>query len=449
MRRWKTWLLFGALVWVGGGTLTYFFGYADDRRFFIPGPTTHGHYQIELKCDACHTPMMGVKTDACNTCHAAELAAVNDTHPRTKFTDPRNAELRTRLDADECVACHREHRPDHTHAMGVSQPEDLCFHCHQEIGKERPSHAGLGFKTCATAGCHNFHDNTALYEDFIAKHTGEPDTRERAARLIRVAAALAPGAKPLTGADRVVPAGIVADQQLIYEWEQSAHARAGVNCAECHQAGDTNKPWIAQPSETSCARCHDHAVQGFLGSRHGMRLAAGLSALTPTDARLPMRADAAHRTMTCNACHGTHRYDTRTAAVDACLRCHDDRHSRAYVGSPHQLTWLAELAGDAAPGTGVSCATCHLPRELHRVGGHDVVRVQHNQNANLRPNEKMIRTACLDCHGYGFVLDALADRALIAANFQGRPGRHLDTVEMVVRRLVSEASRQTTKENQP
>jgi formate-dependent nitrite reductase cytochrome c552 subunit len=246
-----------------------------------------------------------------------------------------------------------------------------------------------------------------------------------------------------------VPAGVNADQHVVYEWEQSAHARAGVNCADCHQAGDPAKPWVAKPSEASCARCHNDAVQGFLGGRHGMRLAAGLPAMTPGESRLPMRADAAHRTMTCNACHDAHRYDTRAAAVDACLKCHDDGHSRAYNGSVHQRTWLAELSGEAAPGSGVSCATCHLPRERHRVDGHDVVRVQHNQNANLRPNEKMIRSTCLDCHGYAFALDALADRALIDANFNGRPARHLETIEMVARRLVSEASPQPKKEIQP
>ncbi len=172
-RRWRTWLIFGTSLWFGTAVLAYFFRFADDRRFFLPGKTSHGHYQIELKCDACHTPLMGVKTDACNRCHGAELAAAHDSHPRTKFTDPRNADLLTKIDAAECVTCHREHRPEQTHAMGVTQPDDYCFHCHQDIAKDRPSHAGLAFSTCATAGCHNFHDNTALYEDFLAQHLGE------------------------------------------------------------------------------------------------------------------------------------------------------------------------------------------------------------------------------------------------------------------------------------
>ena len=58
--------------------------------------------------------------------------------------------------------------------MGLSLPSDYCVTCHSEVGQERQTHAGLGFETCATVGCHNFHDNRALYEDFLLKHAHEP-----------------------------------------------------------------------------------------------------------------------------------------------------------------------------------------------------------------------------------------------------------------------------------
>jgi hypothetical protein len=41
----------------------------------------------------------------------------------------------------------------------------------------------------------------------------------------------------------------------------------------------------------------------------------------------------------------------------------------------------------------------------------------------------------MNCHGLGFSLDALADVALIERNFCGRPSRHLDSLDMVERRL--------------
>jgi predicted CXXCH cytochrome family protein len=448
-RRRRLWILFALTTWAGAGGLAFLFGWAEDRRFLLPGETTAGHHQIELKCSECHTPFLGVRPDACNRCHGAELAAVNDSHPRAKFLDPRHADRLTRLNAADCVTCHREHQPEFTEPMSVTQPQDFCYHCHQDIATERPTHAGLAFTTCATAGCHNFHDNTALYEDFVAKHRHEPETRTPARTRVR-AAPVTPlaGRAPLTAAQRDAPAGVFVDQQLAYDWEQGAHAAAGVNCRDCHQAGGADSPWVERPAHPDCARCHAEETSGFLESRHGMRLAAGLGPMTPALARLAMHAAAGHRELTCNACHGAHRYDTRAAAVESCFRCHDDQHSHAYQRSPHAALWRAETLGAGAPGSGVSCATCHFPRETQRVDGREVIRVQHNQNATLRPNEKMIRPVCLDCHGYAFALDALADRALIDASFAGRPAQSVDTVGFVLRRLAERSPSVTQPEKE-
>jgi hypothetical protein len=59
-----------------------------------------------------------------------------------------------------------------------------------------------------------------------------------------------------------------------------------------------------------------------------------------------------------------------------------------------------------------------------------LVRVQHNQSLNLRPNEKMIRGVCLNCHGLGFSIDVLADTALVQRNFAGQPARHVRSIDM-------------------
>ena len=114
---------------------------------------------------------------ACVSCHGAALKLANNSHPAKKFTDPRNADRLAKLNATLCVTCHREHQPEITGAMGVTLPGDYCFLCHQDIGKERPSHKGLPFSGCTAAGCHNFHDNRAIYEDFLVKHAGEPDIK--------------------------------------------------------------------------------------------------------------------------------------------------------------------------------------------------------------------------------------------------------------------------------
>jgi hypothetical protein len=209
------------------------------------------------------------------------------------------------------------------------------------------------------------------------------------------------------------------------EWAASAHASARVNCSDCHGAADV---WVARPKHAACQRCHESEAKGFLSGMHGMRLADGLtpelSPMTPAQARLPMQPLAAHRELGCQSCHGAHAYDRQHAATDACLDCHADDHSKAYRSSPHADLLAADLAGRAPPGTGVSCATCHLPRQSDGT-------VQHNQNDNLRPNEKMVRGVCLHCHGLEFTLDALADAELVKANFRGRPVQHVRSLDMI------------------
>jgi predicted CXXCH cytochrome family protein len=438
----KRWWLAAGLVMLAlsGYFSTRLFG--DDRRLFLPNTTSHGHYQIELACGTCHTPFDGVKQEACNQCHGEELAAVNDSHPRKKFEDPRNADRLTVLDARYCVTCHVEHQPERTLAMGVTQPVDFCFNCHAEIAKDLPSHKNYAFDGCAAGGCHNYHDNTALYEDFLVKHLNEPATLARpvvAKRDLKPWIKLVStnsSARALTRADADAP-GAMAPKHL-EEWAGSAHARAGVNCRDCHapaQADGARAAWQDQPGAAACATCHEREQQGFQSGRHGMRLAQKLSPMRPELARLPMQTDAHGRELGCSSCHGAHAVNVRRAAVEACVECHDDQHSKAYAGSPHARLWRAEQEKHGAAGSGVSCATCHLPREFHREGDVKGIRVQHNQNANLRPNEKMIRGVCMNCHGLGFSIDALADPVLIQRNFTGQPAAHIESLDLAAARL--------------
>lgn len=406
-----------------------------NRGMFLPGPTTAGHYQIELACANCHTPYAGVPNEKCLACHGEELTAANDSHPKSKFTDPRNAELATRLDATRCVTCHREHAPGMTRPMGVTLPDDYCVTCHADVGTDRPSHEGLAFSTCAAGGCHNYHDNTALYEDFLIAHAGEPDSLARTTLPVRRPA---PAGATRLAADAA--GHVQVDPSRLADLETTSHARAGVNCTGCHLGGKGSGPaagWLAMPGPGECGACHDAELKGFLGGRHGMRLAAGQSPMTPALARRPIQESARGHRLSCSTCHPAHGFDTKRAAFEACIGCHDDRHSRAYAASPHYAAWLREISGASQPGSGVSCATCHLPRAERRVGGETTVLVQHNQNENLRPNEKMLRSVCLNCHGLKFSMEALADPALVATNFTGRPARPLGAIEMATRRAAT------------
>jgi formate-dependent nitrite reductase cytochrome c552 subunit len=206
-------------------------------------------------------------------------------------------------------------------------------------------------------------------------------------------------------------------------WQASAHAAERVNCSRCHASDPARGSFSEQVSDSTCAGCHEAEHRGFQQSRHGMRRALGLPALRVGDARRAMKKAASEREVGCTSCHAGHAFDTRAAAMDACLGCHDDRHSRNHRASAHAELWLADASGQS----GASCATCHLPRVTVGQSTH----VVHNQNDNLRPNEKMARGVCLSCHGLGFSLDALADPVLVQSNFRGEPRAVVESLKMV------------------
>lgn len=444
---WGIWLLatVGLLVWMA----TIMLSDAADKRIFMPGELTAGHYQLQLACAACHGDPLGggeVLQQACIDCHGEDRKKPFDSHPASKFRDPRNADRLGQIDALHCITCHTEHRPEITHKNGVTQPRDLCFHCHQDIAEDRPSHSGMAFTTCTDSGCHNFHNNRSLYTKFLIKHLDEPallqepllPQREFAQLLDQIVE------YPLQQYPQQALSLLDADDNFVFldmqrdtphaDWAATAHAQSGVNCSACHQpkAQDGTQPaWTDHPDEQVCSTCHSLEVERFARGKHGMRLAAGLPALSVSDARLPMRSDAAHESLTCNSCHVAHRYDVRQAAAEACMACHEDKHTLAYEGSPHQQLWQQEVSGELPAGSGVSCAGCHMPRIEFDVNDWLTrVMVDHNQSANLSPNSKMIRSACLNCHGLGFSIDALADQRLIDNNFRGSPSLHIDTMDL-------------------
>ena len=415
------------------------------KRSWLPGETTHGHHQIELDCNACHRPSSrsgptsaDVMQDACIRCHGEQLKNADDTHPAKKFRDPVNAELLETLDAQDCLTCHQEHVPERTAEMGLSMPVDYCWHCHQDIGDNRPSHVGMGHETCATSGCHNYHDNRAIYEKFLDVHFGDPDfiaagqlpSRDTKSmldgELARSYATSKSPAQPLTRGQADAPASLQIEEGLADDWAQTAHASSGVNCSHCHGGTSQGSEWSSEVTMDACGQCHSKQVATFLTGKHGMRLAAGLSPMTPAQARLPMHVGKAHAELDCNACHQGHRFDTAFAASEACLRCHADQHSLAYSTTSHATAWADELSGASPPNTGVSCATCHLPR----LEGEQGVWVNHDQNAGLRPNETMARQVCLHCHGLEFSLSSLADPDAMAKCYGEAPQERIKSVEM-------------------
>lgn len=457
MQRAATWMpwLYWILLLTGLTSYLAYALYEEEADVFLIGAVTHGHHQIELSCSSCHSDAFGggaVLQNACVDCHGADLKQANDAHPKTKFTDPRNADRVELLDARVCITCHVEHHPERVRPMGVTQPDDFCITCHKDIADDRPSHRGLDFASCATGGCHNFHDNRALYEDFLLAHQSEPEQLPVAqvapselGKLMAVV--LEHPLEPVLAAAADAPETVHVEPQHVQDWEQTAHAQAGVNCMGCHSEaieGTGRDVWRERPDMAVCARCHAPETDGFKAGLHGMRLQVGLSPMQPALAQLPMHGTAASKKLNCQSCHSAHRFDVRRAAVESCMGCHDDAHTNNYPDSPHARLWKAELDGRAPAGSGVSCATCHLPRTTHTLEGLSVVLTEHNQNLNLRPNEKMLRSVCMDCHGLAFAIDALADAGLVQSNFTGRPAQHVPSIDWAVRRHAEQEDSSST-----
>lgn len=486
------WLLWTAGTLVIAAVLVTRLLVAGDRTAMLPGETTGVHHQIELSCHTCHDgdPFEGTvkQTKAlnktCTNCHKEELKASNDSHPIKKFKDPRQADLWEKIDGRLCTSCHMEHVPEITTVAGaVTLPMDYCVACHsegeQDVRVNRPSHAALDYTTCASSGCHNYHDNKALYEDFLAKHGQDPWMTSAPVSALAIEARSRTRPDDVTLYLAAVDAPEVGrDPKIEQDWAHSAHAVAEVGCADCHArkaktAQEIEEQWLAEVDMKTCARCHRGEASTFAQGRHGMRnhpelakprkadkqirsltgykvekesrvatLLAFLDDPAPpakmsvADARVDLHPDA-HGELTCSTCHAPHEADIRKAAVESCTSCHADDHSAAYEGSPHHDLWEAELANDLPPGSGVTCATCHMPRMEDDETGEPFV--QHNQNATLRPNEKMIRPVCMDCHGLPFAIDALADPALVANNFRGQPSVHIESVTWALRRVETEA----------
>jgi hypothetical protein len=404
------------------------------RQLFLPGRTSDGHHVLEAACHSCHVGFGGVPNEQCTACHKAEL--VEDTHSVRIFDDPRWASTLESIDALTCITCHREHM---VAAGGVTAPLEFCFPCHDDVVEKRANHKGLAADSCGNAGCHNYHDNTGLNTAFLKRHSGEPD--------MRVPAKLPEWGSPMpltiTGAAPEYPASMPVSEELIAAWQRSIHAANEVGCTDCHQ--NAGGRFIRTVKESGCERCHRYEVESFHAGKHGVPLKLDLAALGPEHARLPMKAGGGRRPrhLGCATCHDPHSVDTPHAAVEACLTCHNDSHSRAFKDSKHFALFAAESGSGRVGPQAVTCATCHLPRTKIEADDGSRVAVNHNNTFTLRPRDRMVKEVCLACHGLEFAMNSIYDDRLIEINFQGRPARRHRTLEMIEAVVTEEKAQET------
>lgn len=463
------WILWGLLSVSIASYFLYTLLASEDKSELLIGDTSHGHYQIELACNSCHIDAFGgteVLQQACMNCHADELEQAHDSHPKKKFIDPREAYRLEIIDARYCISCHTEHQEEQAHPMGVTLPDDYCYHCHEDVIEDRESHKDLAFDSCASSGCHNFHDNRALYEDFLVKNANKPWLDQTAKMLAanNASSNFQHYKESFAPTNELVRKGIKAlnqkksaeNKDVTDSWTHTSHAQASVECSDCHTNGK-NQLWIDKPNHEQCINCHQQESEGFFAGKHGMRLSpdvdAKLDAIRPIESHLEFNENAHNAQQGCNSCHNAHEFNTQFASVDACLQCHNDTHSKAFLSSPHGNLWKQASLLEIDESQAVSCATCHLPRIEKATSGIKVdkgntesnnfskslqnktsVIVEHNQNFYLRPNEKMIRPVCMKCHSLSFSIDALADQLLIENNFSGQPSKHIPSIDWALER---------------
>ncbi|MFL0798728.1 MAG: cytochrome c3 family protein [Cellvibrionaceae bacterium] len=450
-----TWLLWVVVTLVLAGYYGNTLFLSEDKSELLIGDASHGHYQIEMACTSCHTEAFGgteILQNACTGCHQEDLDNAHDSHPKKKFTDPREAYRLEILDARYCISCHTEHQDEQTRAMGVTLPDDFCWHCHKDVADTRKSHEDLAFDSCASAGCHNYHDNRALFENFLVANANQPWLNVIAQIPNATHASLTAKRDVITKVKTPEARQVIEDNpEILAHWPDTVHGAANIDCGGCHIGSNTEaETWIAKPNLAQCQTCHQQEAKGFTEGKHGMRLAGAIATVDAAKPELePMspalnrgalkfHKNSEHAQQGCNSCHKAHDYDRNFAKVEACLSCHTDDHSVNFKESPHGKLWLAGIENIAVEADAqqkeVTCATCHLPKITSKHGGLETTRVDHNQNNNLRPNEKMIRPVCMNCHSLEFSIDALADPNLIENNFNEKPGIHIESMDWALER---------------
>lgn len=216
---------------------------------------------------------------------------------------------------------------------------------------------------------------------------------------------------------------------LTQQWQDSAHAKAGVNCMDCHQAEAAEADALEHEGQViatvvspkDCGRCHSVELEQQQGSVHAEAyalIAERVPALAHNLTGEAMQAagcDQCHGSVvkvkgdgtldpdtwpnsgigrinpdgskgSCSSCHGRHRFSKAQARTpEACVRCHSgpdspdkevfeaSKHGMLYAAQRAEMnleadTWVAGQDYTAAP----TCATCHMGAAGKLPSNHDV-----------------------------------------------------------------------------
>jgi len=215
---------------------------------------------------------------------------------------------------------------------------------------------------------------------------------------------------------------------LATQWQESAHAKAGMNCLDCHHADEDDDDAISHEGEVivtivspkDCGRCHVTEYEQQKGSVHanaaviiqnripalanvgGQAIVAG-GCDQCHGSKVKLNGDGTLDSKTwpnsgigrinpdgskgsCSSCHGRHRFSKAQARdPGSCMRCHsgpDSPDREIYEASKHGMhftaqrdkmnldsdKWRAGIDYSAAP----TCVTCHMGAAGKIKATHDV-----------------------------------------------------------------------------
>jgi len=247
----------------------------------------------------------------------------------------------------------------------------------------------------------------APYAPPATGYEGDPsDERERAAA---------------TSAPACISCHEKARPLLVQAWRESAHARKGVGCKECH-GGDHSRIFAARGavSAGTCAACHTEEARTFAASAHARAhddMVASPRFLDEPPALRAATCNGCHdiglrdpidgSVGRCDACHPGHGFSAAAARrPEACASCHsgpEHPQAEAYAASRHGA--LIAAAGEEAAGA-ATCASCHMGAAGHDTGalvtdapGLDALERERRRSAAI--------ASCAPCHATRFAADAL------------------------------------------
>jgi len=296
---------------------------ASPRLSLSTGPMTMGHGEIANDCLACHTPLRGLPSEKCITCHPLDSIAIaaRGMLPPTG-TDTALAGLHKSFAKTNCLECHSDHAgPDPANATIAFSHEGLssdfrqqCTVCHDGNRPVDDPHPQMGDNCGACHTTAEWKPATFEHRDFAKSQTClDCHLRVRPTDEVH-----------RQGGDECSAC------HTITEWKPASinHRKfaASRTCLDCHQRVRPADDLHRQVGD-ECKDCHTTTEWKPATFEH--RKVA--TSRTCTDCHLRARpADELHRQAgdDCAACHTTTGW--KPASVDhlkltrqACTACHD------------------------------------------------------------------------------------------------------------------------------